>query len=96
MNVRDADSGSWSKLKTACWAAANALVVFMFVSWMKSASESERGSIALLGVRAAARNCYFVYVCFMRFGLSTIVDDNTWMTKSCPDFRKDFGHGSWI
>jgi hypothetical protein len=31
--------------------------VFMFVSWMKSASESERGSIALLGVRAAARNC---------------------------------------
>jgi hypothetical protein len=56
MNVLDADSGSWSKLRTACWAAANALVVFMFVSRMKSASKSERGLVALLGVRAAARN----------------------------------------
>lgn len=54
MNVLDLESGSCSKLKAACCAATNALVVLMWKSRLKLANETDRGSSGLAEVTAAA------------------------------------------
>lgn len=54
MNVLDADSGSCLKARTACCAAAKALVVLTFMSRVKSARVRENGFFGSFGVPAPA------------------------------------------
>ena len=96
MKVFDAEPGSCSKARAACWAAAKALVVLMLRSRAKSFREREEsGSFASLLVAAAAsrlekkeEECQQKDLleggCFFRLirrAFLTIVDDYTGETQ---------------
>lgn len=97
MNVLDIWSGSLSKLKAACCAATNALVVLTCKSRLKSAKGIDKGSAGLFGAPADASkvSAGFRQSASMR-NMVTIVNNNTWQTERCFDFRKDALHGMRI
>lgn len=80
MNVLDTESGSCSKLETACCAATKALVVLMLKSCVKALKGRESGFFASFRVAAPAAKMFGEFSEAIRVltKAHTIINDNAW------------------